>query len=144
MGAEQTLQLTFLPWTAKGKKNQSEERLQSALRHQHTALAGHRRHREHKKNLRDKANSESAVTSSISPGQVSDVGTDTPWSLTRSTTPATSSHFSYDLERFRSPVTGIGTNLLGSFPTLGAGNLSKEFQSVLHDGMDNRCHSNRH
>ncbi|EXJ62273.1 hypothetical protein A1O7_02706 [Cladophialophora yegresii CBS 114405] len=135
MVLEQPAKLTFLSWSGKGKKKQSEERLQSLLRHQHTALAGHRRQREHKRAQRDKADPQASVAPSNSPGQLSDLGTDASLSLTWSATPATSNHLSYDFERFPSPVTVLGTNLFDSVHTNGDVKLSKEFQSVLHDAL---------
>lgn len=47
-----SVKLTFLPWIVDKQENEHEKQLQDSRRHQHTALAGHRRHREQRRKLR--------------------------------------------------------------------------------------------
>ena len=136
MVSESSLKLTFLPWLADGRNNDSQKRLLSARRHQHTALAGHRKHRDRKNQLRDNADSEATTICADSPGQLSESETDSSWSVTRSATPTSSRHGVSDLERPPDPRLAIRTSPFGPFKTFGDMEPSVDFQRVLHAGMN--------
>src|ERR1700743_1911045 len=114
--AQASVPLMILPWTAKDKTSHSEKQLQSLRRHQHTALASHRRRRElqglRSKGIGSKADFGSDTSSVSSPAQSSGwESEDSTLSrdITRSSTPWTS-----DIAP-PPPISILDSNRLGPF-----------------------------
>ncbi len=128
------LQVTFLPWTADGRRNESQKRLLSTRRHQHTALAGHRKHRNQQKKLRDHIDVDSSTTTPGYSAQSSQKGIDGFRAVTQNATPLSNLNGSQEVKRLPSPNNAIGLNPFSRFNTFNDVKLSGEFQRVLHDG----------
>lgn len=127
-----TIEVTFLPWTADGHKDESQKRLLSTRRHQHTALAGHRKNRDKQKKLH--AGLYSSTTTPGYSAQVSEIGTDGSWALTRIAAPLSRSESCQEIERIPSPNDVSRLKLFGLFNASDDVKLPGEFRRTLHDG----------
>ncbi|KIW81653.1 hypothetical protein Z517_04679 [Fonsecaea pedrosoi CBS 271.37] len=133
------MEFIFLPWVEDGRTNDVDKQLQSSRRHQHTALASHRKNRELRSLQRKRLhNIHQSEPNSTSPGSTEQLPrTRNLWDMTRSATLQMSdaSTTQDNTPPPPSPRTLLDTTRWGSLNLFGQLELSAEVQKIFDDAL---------